>query len=148
MKLSTYLAAAVVCISACRPALAADSLSAEWARDWSARKLEAIMQLYAPKPVFLPAVGPRWNGTEAIRKNFSALVTAYIPHIVVRSIDSARSGDLGYDSGTYEETIKAVRGGRSIHARGNYLFVFQRQRSGDWKILEQTWTDLEQPPRL
>src|ERR1700722_13290375 len=125
-----------------------ESLSMEWAADWSAKKLEAVMTLYAPEPVFLPTVGPRWEGTGVIRKNFASLLAKYNPHVVLHSIKTGSSGDLAYDSGIYKESITPIKRGNPIVTEGAYLFLFQRLQDGNWKILEQTWTDFEQPPRL
>ena len=130
------------------PAHAAGSLSEKWAADWSAKKLDAVIALYAPEPVFLPTIGPRWVGLAAIRKNFTGLLENYDPHVVLHSLETARSGRLGYDSGTYEETITPVKGGKAIPSRGAYLFLFQREKGGAWKILEQTWTSFDAPPKL
>ena len=118
-------------------------LSSVWAADWSTKNLDAIMQLYAAEPVFLPTVGASWNGTAAIRRNCVGLQAKFNPHILVHSIWSAASGKLAYDSGTYEETLVPAAGGKTIHAKGNYIFIFQRRANGPWKILEQTFTELE-----
>ena len=150
MKLTVSMIAMFGCllISASTPAQAAGSLSEKWAADWSAKKLDAVIALYAPEPVFLPTVGPRWVGLAAIRKNFADLLENYDPHVVLHSLETARSGRLGYDSGTYEETITPVKGGKPIPSRGAYLFLFQREKGGAWKILEQTWTSFDAPPKL
>ena len=132
-------ASAIVWASAGEPAGVA-SLSSEWATDWSAKNLDAVMTLYAPNAVFLPTVGPRWEGLAAIRKNCAELQATYNPDIKIKSLASQTSGDLAYDGGTYDETLTPVKAGKPIHASGSYLFVFQRQKSGSWKILEQTFT--------
>ena len=131
------------------PASAAtpSALSAQWAADWSAKKLDAVMAGYAPQPVFLPTIGPRWVGAAAIRKNCAGLLATYNPHIVLRSLETQASGDLAYDSGTYDETLLPVKGGKPIAAKGGYLFMFQKQTNGDWKILEQTFSSFD-PIRL
>ena len=144
----TIAAFGCVLLSASNPAQAAGSLSEKWAADWSAKKLDAVIALYAPEPVFLPTIGPRWVGLAAIRKNFAGLLENYDPHVVLHSLETARSGTLGYDSGTYEETITPVKGGKPIPSRGAYLFLFQREKGGAWKILEQTWTSFDAPPKL
>ncbi|MGD0142978.1 MAG: hypothetical protein ABSC92_07455 [Rhizomicrobium sp.] len=118
-------------------------LSAVWAGDWSAKNLDAVMQLYAPKPVFLPTVGQSWDGLPAIRKNCANLLAKFNPHIVLHSIWSEKSETLAYDSGSYDETLVLTARGKPIHSKGNYLFVFERRASGPWKILEQTFTELE-----
>jgi len=144
MKAPIY---ALVCLAAtaCTTAYAQapQSLSTEWAADWSSKNLDAVMRLYAPEPVFLPTVGAGWEGTDSIRKNFAGILATYSPHIVLHSTKSETSGTLAFDSGTYDETITPVKGGKPIPAKGDYLFVFQKQKNGDWKILEQTWTELE-----
>ncbi|HXC54594.1 MAG TPA: DUF4440 domain-containing protein [Rhizomicrobium sp.] len=124
------------------PAAASDpaALSTRWAADWSAKRLDAVMALYAPQPLFLPTIGPRWEGAAAIRSNCTGLLATYDPHIALRSLKSATSGDLAYDSGVYDETLRPVKGGKAIAAKGAYLFLFQRQGGGAWKILEQTFT--------
>ena len=125
------------------PAVAAPAppaLSAQWAADWSAKKLDAVMAGYAPQPIFLPTIGPRWVGAADIRKNCAGLLATYNPHIAVHSLQTAESGDLAYDSGTYDETLVPAKAGKPIAAKGAYLFLFQRQKNGAWKILEQTFT--------
>ena len=123
-------------------ALAAPSLgdlSAQWASDWSAKKLDAVMKLYAPDPVFLPSSHERWTGTAEVRNNFAALLAQFNPDVHLHSLVSEASGYLAYDSGSYEETVTPVKGGAAMQFKGDYLFLFQRVH-GEWKILEQTWT--------
>jgi ketosteroid isomerase-like protein len=141
--LSGILVAALATSAQAQGATSPPELSSIWASDWSAKSLDAVMQLYAPEPVFLPTVGPRWDGAAAIRKNSVGLLAKFNPHIALHSIVSAASGDLAYDSGSYEETLMPVAGGKPIRAKGDYLFVFQRQSNGSWKILEQTFTERE-----
>jgi hypothetical protein len=51
------------------------------------------------------------------------------------------AGELGYDSGTYDETIVPLKYGKVRHVAGSYLFLFQMKGNGDWKILERSWTE-------
>ena len=118
-------------------------ISQQWAGYWNAKNVKAVMALYAPEPVFHPTVGPTWEGTASIRKNLLGLLKDYDPDVTLRSLRSETSGTLAYDSGTYEETVARVKGGAPIKARGSYLFLFQKQKRGGWKILEQTWTERE-----
>ena len=56
----------------------------------------------------------------------------------------ARSGELGYSSGTYLWTFKDASG-KPISDTGKYLTVWKRQADGSWKVLFDTFnTDL--PP--
>jgi ketosteroid isomerase-like protein len=115
-------------------------ITQQWAADWRSKKLDAIMVLYASEPVFSPGAGGRWVGAAVIRKNFAAVLAQYTADLDLQSLRSSSSGELGYDSGSYEEVVTPVRSGATLHYKGNYLFLFQRQKTGAWKILEQTWT--------
>jgi ketosteroid isomerase-like protein len=46
----------------------------------------------------------------------------------------ARSGDLGYTSGTYVWSFKDASG-KSISDKGKYLTVWKKQADGSWKVL-------------
>ena len=122
-------------------------ISGAWAADWSAAKLDALMALYAPDAVFHPTSGERWVGTTEIRKNCAAGLSQFHASLHLQSLRSLSSGDLGFDSGAFEEDIVPVKGGKAMHSRGTYLFVFTRRPSGEWKVLEQTWTEYD-PSRL
>jgi len=150
---SGSLATALVLVTAlagASPVRAApvSDLSQQWAGYWNAKNLTAIMTLYAPEPVFLPTSGERWQGQVQIRRNFARGLRKFDPRLTMQSLRSETSGNLAYDSGTYDETVAPTKGGKAIRARGNYLFVFQRRnkRSG-WKILEQVWTQFD-PSKL
>jgi ketosteroid isomerase-like protein len=140
-------AMAVLSISVLSAAARAEQpvdVGAQWAGYWNAKNLGAALALYGPEPIFCPTNGHSWRGIAAIRKNFAGLLAVYDPRIVLTSLHSETAGDLGYDSGTYEEVIAPVKGGKAIHAAGTYLFVFKREKKGKrWKIVEQTWTSFE-----
>lgn len=144
---AAFVLASILCIA---PALAESmrytpvmDVSQQWAGYWNAKNLKAVMTLYAPAPVFHSTVGPTWEGTVEIRREFAGILKNFDPDITLHSQRSETSGTLAYDSGTYEETIARVKGGAPIKARGSYLFLFQKQKRGGWKILEQTWTERE-----
>jgi uncharacterized protein (TIGR02246 family) len=115
-------------------------LSQQWAGYWNAKNLDAAMTLYAPDATFLPTQGKAWHGAAEIRKNCAALLAVYDPHIALHGEAGDVSGTLAYDTGTYEETIDPVKGGKSIAAKGNYLFLFRRGKDGRWRIIAQSWT--------
>jgi len=46
----------------------------------------------------------------------------------------ARSGDLGYTSGTYEWSFKDASG-KAVSDKGKYLIVWKKQADGSWKVL-------------
>ena len=46
----------------------------------------------------------------------------------------ARSGDLGYTSGTTEDSIKD-ESGKTKSDKGKYLTVWKKQANSEWKVL-------------
>ncbi|MBV9991600.1 MAG: SgcJ/EcaC family oxidoreductase [Alphaproteobacteria bacterium] len=116
-------------------------LSQRWSGYWNAKNLDATMTLYAPDAAFLPPVGKAWHGVAEIRRQCAAALAVYEPHIELTSERSERSGTLAFDTGTYDETLNPVKGGKSVHAKGSYLFLFKRGRDGRWRILEQSWSE-------
>lgn len=139
-----------LCASTAMASASADDLvrvGRSWASDWSAGKLDALMTLYAPDAVFHPTSGERWVGVSEIRKNCAAGLAQFRANLRLKSLTSRSSGDLGYDSGTFEEDTTPIKGGKTLHAHGTYLFVLSRQADGGWKLLEQTWTEYD-PGRL
>jgi ketosteroid isomerase-like protein len=50
----------------------------------------------------------------------------------------AKSGDLGFVSGTYEVTMNDASG-NSVNDRGKYLEVWEKKADGKWKCGTDTW---------
>jgi ketosteroid isomerase-like protein len=149
-RLTFLIFCAALSMSAGMPARAMPvvDVSQQWAGYWNAKNLDATLTLYAPEPVFLPAAGERWQGMAAISKNFAKALKKFDPRLSLHSLKSETSGNLAYDSGSFDEVLAPAKGGKAIRARGNYLFVFQRKsKRGDWKILEQVWTEFD-PAKL
>ena len=140
----TFYTAILALLAGAAPAGAAPqdylAVGNAWAADWSAKNLDAVMALYASDAEFMPGFTESWVGKAAIRKNFAAVLAQYSAKVHLKSVRSEASGELAYDSGLYDENVTAVKDGKVLHVRGNYLFVFRRQK-GEWKILEQTWTE-------
>jgi ketosteroid isomerase-like protein len=121
---------------------------------WSAKQLDATLNLYAPDAVFLTAEGGRVTGTPAIRKLFQQGLASADPTITFHTINSSTSADLAYDSGEYDETLvftgkapalvatdKPVPpAGTKMQFHGNYLIVFRHQPDGRWLIAQHMWS--------
>jgi ketosteroid isomerase-like protein len=57
----------------------------------------------------------------------------------------ARSGDLGYTSGTTENSTKDAYG-KTKSDKGKYLTVWKKQANAEWKVLYDMFnSDLPQP---
>jgi ketosteroid isomerase-like protein len=118
-------------------------VGAEWASDWSAKRLDHVMTLYAPDAIFFSTDGARFAGAPAIRDFFQKTLATNDPTIHMHRGATGQSGKLAYESGDYQETI--VSGGHSMDAHGDYLFVLRNQ-NGHWLIAEQMWTGVVSAP--
>jgi ketosteroid isomerase-like protein len=127
---------AVSLLRAAGPPVVID-IGATWGSDWSAKKLDHIMTLYATDAIFFTTDGARFAGAPAIRDFFQKTLAVNDPNIHMHRVASVRSGSLAYESGDYRETI--VTGGHATDYQGNYLFVLRHQ-NGQWLIAEQMWT--------
>ena len=114
----------------------------QWAKEWSAGNLDALMALYAEDAVFLTATGSRTTGRAAIRELFAKALAASKSELHVQSKVTEQSGQLAYDSGQYQETT--TTGGLKRSGRGNYLVVLRRDGRKQWRIVQHMWTDLRE----
>ena len=141
--LRTIAAAIFASGIASAPANAADALaqvSQDWASDWQAKNLDAVLALYTDDAVFLDADGSRVTGRRAIHEFFATVLKQYSAKPTMQSVVNAASGDLGYDSGTYDEIATPVNNpAGAIQTHGSYLVVLRRVH-GHWLIVEQVWT--------
>lgn len=79
---------------------------------------------------------PSAQGTEAVVKLFNDfyktpdIKLTWTPTLV----EAAKSGDLGFSSGTYEMTFKDPSG-KMVSDHGKYVTVWQKQHDGSWKAI-------------
>jgi uncharacterized protein (TIGR02246 family) len=121
----------------------APDVGSQWAADWSAKRLDQVMTLYASDAIFFSTDGARFAGAAAIRDFFQKTLATNNPTIHMHRVATEQSGKLAYESGDYQETI--VSGGHRMDAHGNYLLVLRNQ-NGHWLIAEQMWTGVVSAP--
>ena len=98
-----------------------------WVQEFNAGHAEAVAALYAPEAVLM-----RWDGSvhgyDSILAEFKRSASGGAHDYVVHSLHAERSGDLGYDTGAYNVTL------RDRVVEGNYLIVV-KSMNGQWKII-------------
>jgi uncharacterized protein (TIGR02246 family) len=122
-----------------------------WAKAFEDRDLNAMLSLYADNAAVLPPSGEFVTGQEKITAFFEQIFDSALG-LTIR-LDSQRSGssgDLGYDAGVYEETIRRSDGGllavgstRETIRHGAYMVV-ARRTAGKWLIVQQALTEVPQ----
>jgi ketosteroid isomerase-like protein len=76
------------------------------------------------------------TGAEARRKMWTTL---FAPAELVffnaaTKVEGARSGDLAYEIGTFEESFKDAKG-TPVKLVGKYVVVWKKQPGGQWKAI-------------
>jgi ketosteroid isomerase-like protein len=98
-----------------------------WVQEFNAGHADKIAALYAPEAVLMRRNGSLHN-RESIQAEWQRSLTLEARNYVVHSLHSEASGDLGYDTGIYNEDLPRHE------AEGNYLIVIKRIE-GEWKIV-------------
>lgn len=99
-----------------------------WVQEFNAGHADKVAALYADEAVLMRRSGSLHN-RDSIQADLQRSITAaQARNYIVQSLHSEGSGDLGYDTGMYNEDV------RSHVAEGNYLIVLKRIH-GEWKIV-------------
>jgi ketosteroid isomerase-like protein len=124
--------------------LAAD---AAWMKVYSAKDLEKSVAFFDNEGSMLPSNAPIATGKDALRKliGSSFATPDYTLSWQANKVGVARSGELGYTSGTYDFNIKDASG-KTISDKGKYLTVWKKEADGAWKVMLDTFNS-DLPPR-
>ena len=98
-----------------------------WMQEFNAGHPDKVAAFYAPEAVLM-----RWDGTvhghDSILAEMQRSITGGAHNYVVHSLRTDHSGDLGYDTGAYNVTL------RDRVVEGNYVIVVKRIK-GRWLIV-------------
>jgi len=109
-------------------------LAEDWRSGWLAGDTDALLSLYADKPVLMPWGQPTVFGKDAIRSLYQSVFEEYVINSQTRLMDVETSGDLGYFWCTYALTATPKAGGKSLEEEGKSMFIVKREPGGTWKI--------------
>jgi ketosteroid isomerase-like protein len=116
--------------------VAVRAASAEWAKVAAAKDLEKTLSYYADDASMFPPNMPVVTVSDARRKAWTAL---FAPADMVfanaaTKVEVAKSGDLAYEIGTFQESFKDDKG-NPVKLVGKYVVVWKKQPSGQWKAI-------------
>lgn len=119
---------------------------AAWLKTYEAKDVDKAVAFCDEQGSMLWPNDPVATGKAAITKLTASAFA--IPDFKLvwqpEKVGVARSGNLGYTSGTYVWTFKDASG-KPVSDRGKYLTVWRKQADGSWKVLFDMFnTDL--PP--
>lgn len=114
-----------------------------WGKAYNAGDAKAVAAQYAEDALLLPPGKPRVSGRAAILEFFTKDVAGSQAAGVVFGLnpqtDIGISGDLGWESGTYQVTVKGA-----VVETGKFLSV-SRKQDGQWLYVRDIW-NADAPP--
>jgi uncharacterized protein (TIGR02246 family) len=112
------------------------TLVEEWSAASQAKDPARFTSVYAEDAVVMLEGSPDLQGLEAIRAGISGMMQD--PNFALEfhadNIVAARSGDLAYETGTFQMTMSDPDG-KPASQTGNYVVVWGKQSDGTWKVL-------------
>ncbi len=112
----------------------------EWAKAASAKDLERTLSFYAADASAFPPNQPVAATPDQRRKVWAD--TFALPdlslEIASSRIEAAKSGDMGYETGTFQLTAKDKKG-KPTTTKGKYVVVWKKQSDGSWKATADIW---------
>jgi len=143
---SSIGAAALLFIAACAAQMPVDDSAAEaltqldddWSMAASTKDAAKVASFYAIDAVAYPPNAPVANGREAAQKIWEDYFALPDFSISWRTTHAGSSGNLGYTTGTYEDSYTDPDG-NTVHDIGKYVCIWKKQADGSWKAIHDTW---------
>ena len=98
-----------------------------WVQEFNAGHADKVAALYAEEAVLMRRNGSVHN-RDSIVAELQRSISAHAHGYTLDSLHAEHSGDLGYDTGIYNENLP------HHIAEGNYLIVVKKIK-GEWKIV-------------
>jgi ketosteroid isomerase-like protein len=118
----------------------------QWSKIAGTKNLDATVAYYADDAQVLAPEAPIATTKQAIRALWTQLLG---PDTTVSwqatKVEVARSGDLGYLTGTYELTMKDAKGTATTE-KGKMVEVWKKQPDGKWKVVADIFNSDAPPP--
>lgn len=149
ITLTLCLATAAVCVAGDTKAdQALRDADDAWSKAAASKDLDKTVSYYSADAIVLPPNAPIATTKDAIKKLWGDLLAS--PGLVISwkatKVEVAKSGDLGFVSGTYEFTMNDTSG-KPTTDKGKYVEVWEKQADGKWKCGTDTWnSDLPAAP--
>jgi len=119
-----------------------------WSKAAASKDVDKTVSYYSSDAFVLPPNAPIATTKDAIKKLWGDLLAS--PGLVISwkatKVEVAKSGDLGFVSGTYEIKMNDASGNPTTD-KGKYVEVWEKQSDGKWKCGTDTWnSDLPASP--
>lgn len=133
--------------TSCAPAVDTDAIAKEltrlddeWSKAAATRNADSVASFYATDAIAYPPNMPAAVGRAAAREVWAAgfVDSTYSISWTTSVARAAKSGDLGFTAGTYQESYRGPDG-NLVTMTGKYLCVWAKQADGSWKATNDMW---------
>ena len=101
----------------------------------NAGDVKSIVMLYTDDAVELPPNQAMVKGSAALEKHYAGLLKGNAVKLSLTGIETTSAGDIGYDVGTYSQTITpGTAGAKPMTERGKYVVILRRGADKQWKV--------------
>jgi ketosteroid isomerase-like protein len=141
VTLTLGVAAAAVCWAAdTKIEQALRDADAKWSAAAGAKDLDKTVSFYSNDAIVMPPNTSAATTKDAIRKVWGDLIAT--PGLAISwkatKVEVAKSGDIGFVSGSYELTMNDASG-KPVNDHGKYVEVWEKQADGKWKCGADIW---------
>ena len=114
-------------------------LDTQWSKAASAKDLDKTVSFYSDDANVLPANAPIVTTKEAIRKIWKEMfdTPGFSLTWKATKVEVAKSGEIGFVTGTYESTMNDADG-KPVKHQGKYVEVWEK-KGGTWKCGVDIW---------
>ena len=115
------------------------AITQEWVLACNTKHLDDLLELYSPDALVLRSNYPPIRGAAAIREFFFGALDAGLGDVEIDPLRIDLVGDMAYEAGRCKALIPGAAGKRR-EERGKYLWVLQKEPSGEWKVVADCWS--------
>ena len=109
----------------------------EWSASAQAKDADKFASVYAEDATVMFEDAPDISGKAAIREAIGGMMQDpnFALAFAADKVVAARSGDLAYETGTYQMTMSDAKK-KPATEKGHYVVVWQKQADGAWKVVQ------------
>jgi ketosteroid isomerase-like protein len=110
-----------------------------WSKAAGTKDLNAVASYYAPDALVYPPNDVLATGKDAAQKVWASYFATPGFAISWKTVHASvsRSGEMGYTSGTYEDSYTRTDG-KTVNEKGKYVCVWEK-KNGQWKAVQDIW---------
>jgi ketosteroid isomerase-like protein len=128
-------------------AAALEKTDEQWSAAAGRKDVAATLAYYADDAVMLPPNATIITDRDALRQAWTAILGPNTTSISWKAskTEVAKSGELGYLYGTYEDSVQDPKSGPPVRDVGKIVEIWKKQADGQWKCIVDTYSS-DLPP--